>query len=244
MEQIKHRVNQLKCYDAECQNDKYFTNCDNFKRSINSGKSTPYNGDLEIIHEYLQAFKNKNNICLDIGGHIGTHAIPYSRIFDFVHTFEANYDNFTYLERNIKLNERTNIIAYNKAVSNKKKLVLVKKWMNENSGCFTIMQTDAINSTMETITIDELEITDVDFIKIDVEGVELDVLQGAVNTINKYKPLLQVELLNNLAFKLHNIKTQTIINYIINILNYVAYKRIHDDVFFIHKHYVENSVLQ
>ena len=243
MEQIKHKVNKLKSYDAECQNDKYFTNCDNFKRSINSGKSTPYNGDLEIIREYVKSFKNKNNICLDIGGHIGTHSIPYSRIFDFVHTFEANYDNFTYLERNIKLNDRTNIIAYNKAVSNKKKLVFVKKWMNENSGCFTIMETGANNSTMETITIDELDISDVDFIKIDVEGVELAVLQGAVNTIKKYKPLLQVELLNNLAFKLHNIKTQTIIDYIINILDYVAYKRVHDDVFFIHKDYVDNSVL-
>tara|TARA_B100001105_G_C22346934_1_gene423924 strand:+ start:584 stop:1306 length:723 start_codon:yes stop_codon:yes gene_type:complete len=225
-------------YDAKYQNDRYFTNCFNFTKSINSGKSTPYNGDLEIIYEYLKIFKNKNHTCLDIGGHIGTHAIPYSRIFKFVHTFEANYDNFTYLERNIKLNKRTNIIAYNRAVSNERKLIIVKKWMSENSGCFTIMPADEIKSTMETITIDELEITNVDFIKIDVEGGELDVLKGASNTIKKYKPLLQVELLNNLAFKLHNIKTETIINYITNILNYVAYRRVHDDVFFIHKDYV------
>ena len=107
-------------------------------------------------------------------------------------------------------------MAYNNAVSNEKKLVIVKKWTNRNSGCFTIIPTNSINYTIETITIDELEISDVDFIKIDVEGVELDVLKGSVNTINKYKPLLQVELFNNLAFKLHNIETQTIINYIIN----------------------------
>ena len=47
---------------------------------------------------------------------------------------------------------------------------------------------------VETTTIDSLKFVDVGFIKIDVEGVELDVLYGATNTIEEYKPTCMVEI--------------------------------------------------
>jgi CO dehydrogenase/acetyl-CoA synthase delta subunit len=46
-------------------------------------------------------------------------------------------------------------------------------------------------------TIDEFNFSDIDYIKIDVDGYELNVLQGAVNTIKKYNPLLVVEQENS-----------------------------------------------
>jgi FkbM family methyltransferase len=48
--------------------------------------------------------------------------------------------------------------------------------------------------TAQQRTIDSFNFEDVDLIKIDVEGTELFVLKGAIDTIKKYQPVVQVEL--------------------------------------------------
>lgn len=42
-------------------------------------------------------------------------------------------------------------------------------------------------------TLDEFQLTDISYIKIDVEGYERKVLKGALETIKKYKPILVIE---------------------------------------------------
>ena len=42
-------------------------------------------------------------------------------------------------------------------------------------------------------TLDSFEFDGVDFVKVDVEGYELKVLQGALKTIDKYKPMIVIE---------------------------------------------------
>ena len=43
------------------------------------------------------------------------------------------------------------------------------------------------------MTLDELNLPRVDFIKIDIEGMEMEALSGARDTINKYHPVLLIE---------------------------------------------------
>ena len=64
--------------------------------------------------------------------------------------------------------------------------------------------TDVINIPEEALkfdvnvdTIDNLNLTDVDFIKIDVEGFEINVLEGAEKTLIKNSPVLVIEILSN-----------------------------------------------
>ena len=47
---------------------------------------------------------------------------------------------------------------------------------------------------VESITIDSLNLHDIGFIKIDVEGHELEVLKGAVKSLKKFSPMLQIEV--------------------------------------------------
>jgi hypothetical protein len=46
---------------------------------------------------------------------------------------------------------------------------------------------------VEICTIDSLDLNRLDFIKVDVEGMEISVLQGGVKTIEKYRPLCWIE---------------------------------------------------
>lgn len=76
-----------------------------------------------------------------------------------------------------------------------------------NSGCYYI--TKDTNGSIQCKTLDsecqDKKITDVDFLKIDTEGSELMVLQGAEKTIKKWYPFIQIES-NGLSEKLYHIK--------------------------------------
>ena len=52
---------------------------------------------------------------------------------------------------------------------------------------------EVIKFTTKCVTIDSYKFDDVDFIKIDTEGNELDVLRGSINTIKKCKPIIYYE---------------------------------------------------
>ena len=100
-----------------------------------------------------------------------------------------------------------------------------------NSGCFHIEKSE--NTNNKTIRLDELNINSkIDFIKIDTEGSELYVLEGAINTINKNKPLIQVET-NKLSEINFNYDKSKIYNFLYN-LGYVIYDDDNNDPIFIY----------
>lgn len=209
---------------AVYKEDKYKVNCPSFKYHIENGISTPYTGDLEIISGY---FKNKSKrSCLDIGAHIGTHSVPFSRIFDQVYSFEVNPDNYQFLEENIKLNERENIKPYQTPLLDVIKKIKIVRHSNDNTGCFTTEETK--DEGIESNFVDNLNIDEIDFIKIDVEGKELQVLKGAEKSIEKWKPMIQLEM-NYLSKDYH----KEILDFF-RTKDYIKYNSINNDVFFYH----------
>lgn len=75
---------------SKFDNIEYEGACPSFHKSIIAGKSQPYLRELKIIKDYINKNKNKNNLYIDIGGHIGTTALPYSRLFKEVLVYEPN----------------------------------------------------------------------------------------------------------------------------------------------------------
>ena len=98
-------------------------------------------------------------------------------------------------EQLIKIKEKhNNVITHNLAVSDfvGKSAFYVDDKRLSNSSFQNLVEGQKIE--VETVTIDSLKLVDIGFIKVDVEGVELDVLNGAKDTIKEYRPTCMVEV--------------------------------------------------
>ena len=98
-------------------------------------------------------------------------------------------------EQLVKIKEKyINVITHNLAVSDKIGTLdfNVDDKRLSNSSFQNLVEGQKIQ--VETVTLDSLKLIDIGFIKVDVEGVELDVLNGASDTIDEYKPTCMVEV--------------------------------------------------
>ena len=148
------------------------------------------------------SFNNINNI-IDVGANFGYHTLLFStEVTQNVFAFEPQAQNFKLLEKNIKDNKLTNIIPYNLACGDvncdiQMPFITDLKEYKINMGDFTPNIANNINETTTTtksVLLDEMNFTSqIDLIKIDVQGWEKKVLLGASNILRIHKPILIVE---------------------------------------------------
>lgn len=161
-----------------------------------------------ISHIKNGSLSTENSILLDIGAYRGdfTQFMLSESHIQNAFLFEPNLDNYTVLETTFQKNNKIKLI--NQAVGNTRSTLTF--YCNNDLATGSILQyndTDDQNnpstkkcSSVEQITIDDyLENTHsserISFIKIDTQGYDLNVLKGAVNTIQKHQPWLIVELI-------------------------------------------------
>jgi FkbM family methyltransferase len=164
----------------------------------------------DIIERFLP---KQGDIVVDIGAHMGRYTIIGAKRVGAqgkVVAIEAHPGNFEMLNRNIKLNQLTNVIPLNYAVYSKE--TKIKLYLPEVESGYTIYNTIMSNRArtedkfveVNANTLDYIlqskGITDVNWIKIDVEGAEFEVLKGASNVLSKSKDialLIEVHGLDN-----------------------------------------------
>ena len=137
---------------------------------------------------YLHKLKNT----LDIGAATGMYATHFAKHSKSVICFEAVLP--VYNELNKIKTFYNNVTTHNLAVSNFEGVsdFYVDDKRLSNSSFQNLVEGQKIE--VDTVTVDSLKLNDIGFIKIDVEGVELDVLMGAVDTIHEYRPTCMVEV--------------------------------------------------
>jgi len=151
----------------------------------------------------IKSIISPDDTVLDIGAHIGTFSIPIAHIIDegSVYSFEANSDNYTLLNRNIELNELSEkIITFNKVVSIESDQRFSRVVPNDSNSGMSYFVKDG-ESEFSSINIDEWfknsGLREINFLKIDVEGAELDVLRSSEEIIKRFKPILYIEVCND-----------------------------------------------
>ena len=140
----------------------------------------------------LKEFIKNGDVVLDIGAFIGDHTIYYSKLVGdngSVIAFEPNRDSFFCLEHNLKAYKNVELI--NSAIGKEYGFVRTVDVLGNIGMNFLIP--DNLGGIV-IYSLNQMEIDRIDFIKIDVEGFELDVLIGGKETINKFKPTMLIEI--------------------------------------------------
>ncbi len=133
----------------------------------------------------------------DLGAHWGYFSLIASNMVGptgKVYSFEPLPTNYSRLEKNIRINDINNIEAFNNAVSSNVGTVAFSNQKDSFANNYIKASDDTIQ--VVTTSLDQFVYLEghrpPDFIKIDVEGAELDVLKGAKKILSEVRPLLHL----------------------------------------------------
>lgn len=164
---------------------------------------------IKILIDHLLETK-KSIVLYDIGANIGTHSLAIAKTYGEkarIRAFEAQRHVFYMLAGTIALNGLRNIDCHNLAVSDQQNtqiefgipdyniqnnfggLELIKPSRSDNDA----IRKSGIESVL-SVTIDSFS-EDVDFIKMDIEGMEHLAMRGAINTLEVKRPIWFIEIL-------------------------------------------------
>jgi len=183
---------------------------------------------LQFFMERLSG--TPNAVILDIGAQQGLYSLLASFFPKTTwYSFEPYESSYELLNSNLQYNNITNVSTYKIGMSNIKgtDILFVPNKKGEKGGLNCLARKNDARIKLdqceqihiETDTIDNLFInTPINYIKIDIEGFELNVLLGGINTILKYRPFILMEY-NHVNMKTCDITPNMVDNFFIK-LNY------------------------
>ncbi|MEX0598324.1 MAG: FkbM family methyltransferase, partial [Candidatus Paceibacterota bacterium] len=149
---------------------------------------------------------HKGMTCLDIGANIGYYVLLERKIIGEdgkIIAIEPSPVNFRYLTNNLKLGNAENIEAYNIAAGDKNGEINFLIYEQASNSCMVIPEGQESRwpgkiikvpvRTMDSF-LEDLGVNKLDFLRMDVEGYELQIFEGMKNTIKKFKPIIQIEV--------------------------------------------------
>ncbi|MES2877237.1 MAG: FkbM family methyltransferase [Pseudomonadota bacterium] len=161
--------------------------------------------EKEIIMKLISHCKN----VVDVGANIGWYTLNFGKLenIEKIYSFEPIPYTFAYLKKHVEFNKISKAEIFNIGLSNE----IGQKnffWTTEETGSSSMANIRERNNIeivkCEINTLDNF-LSDknivIDFLKIDVEGAELFVLEGAATCIEEHKPIIFSELLRKWSAK-------------------------------------------
>lgn len=150
--------------------------------------------ELEVFSQLLRP----GQLIVEVGSNIGAHTVGLARIVGprgLVLAFEPQRVIFQILCANIAMNELFNVRTFPVAVDRKTGIlkVLPYDYTAENNFGGVSLQNVTDGDEVSAVTLDSLNLPALHFLKVDVEGMEWDVLSGARDSIRRHRPLMYVE---------------------------------------------------
>lgn len=143
--------------------------------------------------EVIEPLLRGRNVAVQAGGYCGIFPRCLSLIFNSVYTFEPDHLNFHCLVNNTW--DTPNVIRFQAALGCNHDLISVYNANPHNAGEKVVHhQPDSI---IPTLRIDDLELKQCDLIMLDIEGFELNALNGSSKTLSSFLPVVSVENTNS-----------------------------------------------
>jgi len=178
----------------------------------------------------LETLEGGECTAIDVGANIGLFSLLLADFFEKVYSIEPGKIAFENLQKNITNNNIDNISLFNISLGSENKRTAITYLKNNSASAFVADKsfsenTGYISDPCDMVTLDEIcaknKIKKISFIKIDVEGYELNVLSGAKNILKINKPLCYVECNSYCLNVFHNIVIREYIYKILQIFPHV-----------------------
>lgn len=147
--------------------------------------------ELNVMKNYL----NEDSVVVDIGANIGNHTLYFANECNVkkIYAYEPVPYTFKLLQKNIQINHiEDKVTAQCIGFADTITQGAIKTYDLKNLGGTRLKPYK--NGDIKLVTLDSLNISDkIDFIKIDVEAMDYQVLCGAEQTIKKHKPIIEIE---------------------------------------------------
>jgi FkbM family methyltransferase len=154
---------------------------------------------------------DKTIAVVDVGAHAGNHTVFFGIHCLSVHAFEPNIDVYALLERNVEENGLDETVLCTDAALAARRGEISTRfydpnntgnlfwWYGDEKGGFCSsgksIQKVRKRTKADALVLDDAILGPVDFLKIDAEGMELEVLKGAEKKIEEWSPMIMVEVI-------------------------------------------------
>jgi FkbM family methyltransferase len=167
--------------------------------------------EIDMLRQVLGLLEGPHNV-IDIGANFGVYSIALADLAAKVHAFEPQRIVCNMLAGSIALNGLDNVFAHNVALGNREDSIELPQYdynapLNFGSIEFGGAQTEALSQErgadparveyVRLAKLDSFGFSNVTMMKIDAEGMELAVLEGASETIAANRPVMYIEFVKS-----------------------------------------------
>ena len=141
--------------------------------------------------KWIEGF-SRDDVVFDVGANVGTYSLIMSKYAGKVYAFEPSVFTFNTLIKNIHTNKASNVVPLNMALSQHKKLGTFvyssTKLGTSGHGLGGTSKEEVYKQEILAYSVDDLvedfKIEPPNHMKLDVDGIEFDILKGALKTIS------------------------------------------------------------
>ncbi len=152
-----------------------------------------FEGEITLFKQLIKP----GMVVVEAGSNIGAHTVPIAKLVGSkgkVLAFEPQFVVFKILEANLIMNQIENAHAYHAALGSEAgmlNIAPVDYTQDDNFGGIAL--TKGVGDSVAVTTLDSYNLPRLDFLKIDVEGMEIEVLKGSYKSIAAFRPIIYVE---------------------------------------------------
>ena len=184
-----------------------------FEHYIKDGGYQTVHRNTILNHIIMNKHTLKN--CVDVGSHVGFWSKDFTELFNHTYAFDPIPQVRECYVKNIT---NPNYTLYPYGLGKEEKTIKVSYYPEETGNTHANEQG---NLEINVRTLDSFDLNFIDYIKIDAEGYEIEVVEGAKNLIEKCKPFIHIE-----AKKKVMVKQNITMNAIEELFKRINYKQV------------------